>query len=165
MFIPGFPKETLLIQSGLVFGFIWGGIINWFAMVVGAQIGYEVVRRSIETGGKFHLLLSRYQNSKFIRKLDEKGNFGLFLIRLTPNAPNDLLSLSAGALLLPRKGFFIISVVSFLPYAFLFSYIGSIGSNFFDNSLLLRVNIVIMILSVVFIGVLRFLSKPIVIEN
>ncbi|MHA2027799.1 MAG: TVP38/TMEM64 family protein [Candidatus Kariarchaeaceae archaeon] len=159
VFLPGFPKELLLIQSGIVFGFLLGGLLNWLSMIIGAQIGYEVVRRSIEKGGKFHTLLIRYQHSRMIKTLNDKGNLGLFLIRLLPNAPNDLLSLIAGALILPRKGFFLVSVVTTLPYAFLFAYIGSISSNYFDDILLVKINIAVMVLSLVFIGIHRRLFK------
>jgi uncharacterized membrane protein YdjX (TVP38/TMEM64 family) len=166
VFLPGFPKELLLIQSGIVFGFLLGGLLNWLSMIIGAQIGYEVVRRSIEKGGKFHTLLiryqhsrMRYQHSRMIKTLNDKGNLGLFLIRLLPNAPNDLLSLIAGALILPRKGFFLVSVVTTLPYAFLFAYIGSISSNYFDDILLVKINIAVMVLSLVFIGIHRRLFK------
>ncbi len=155
VFIPGFPKEFLLIQAGLVFGFFLGGLINWFAMIIAAQVGYEVVRRSIERGSNFNNLLIQYQNSKIIHKLNEKGNFGLFTIRLLPFAPNDVLSLISGALLLPRKGYFLVSVITALPYAFFFAYLGSIGSNYYNKTKLIQINFLLILVSFLIIVIKR----------
>ncbi|OLS22137.1 MAG: hypothetical protein HeimC2_30620 [Candidatus Heimdallarchaeota archaeon LC_2] len=147
VFLPGFPKETLLLQSGADFGFYLGTTINWIGMVLGAQIGYEVVRRSVETGGKFSNLLTNYKNLKLVKYVETEGNRGLFFIRLVPYAPNDVLSLAAGALLLPRKGFFIVSMVTAIPYALFFAYLGNIGKEFIDTQILLGINIIFLIIS------------------
>ncbi len=143
VFLPGFPKEILLLESGLLFGVIGGTLVNWSAMIIAAQVGYEVVRHSVETGSKLSSILYRYQHWHLVNTLNQRGNHGLFLIRLIPNAPNDLLSLLSGGLLLPRRGFFLVSVVTALPYAFILAYFGSIGNEFINPANLLWGNLIV----------------------
>ena len=140
VFLPGFPKELILIQAGAEFGVVLGSIINWIGMVIGAQVGYETVRRSVETGGRFSDILVRYPELPSMKYLEAKGNTGLFMLRLIPNSPNDVLSLVSGGLFLPRKGFFLVSVVTAIPYAIVFAYFGSIGSEFINTRILLIIN-------------------------
>ncbi|MCY3412577.1 MAG: VTT domain-containing protein [Candidatus Heimdallarchaeota archaeon] len=139
-FIPGFPKETLLLQAGIIFGTLLGGILNWLGMVFAAQFAYEVVRRSVEQGGRYSSLISRYEQADFLIKLQKSGNIGLFVLRLLPFSPNDVLSLISGALKLPRRGFVLVSLITAIPYAFLFAYIGATGSKYIDQELLLHIN-------------------------
>lgn len=140
VFLPGFPKELILIQAGAEFGVILGSIINWLGMVIGAQVAYETVRRSVETGGRFSDILERYPELPSMKYLESKGNRGLFMLRLIPNSPNDVLSLVSGGLFLHRKGFFLVSVITAIPYAIVFAYFGSIGSDFINTRILLAIN-------------------------
>ncbi len=156
VFIPGFPKETILIQSGILFGFYLGSLINWLGMVLAAQLAYEVVRKSVETGGRYSKIIAEYQNSEFVVKLERSGNLGLFILRLLPFSPNDLLSLLAGALKLPRKGFFIVSIITAVPFAMIFAYLGSIGTDYFDRKIVNTINLSIMLFSI--LGYILFSS-------
>jgi uncharacterized membrane protein YdjX (TVP38/TMEM64 family) len=152
VFLPGFPKETLLFQSGANYGLVTGSIINWIGMVVGAQVGYELVRKSIETSGQISQKMEQYQSSKMVKYVEERGNKGLFVVRLIPIAPNDVLSLIGGVLLLPRKGFFLVSVITAIPYAILFAYLGEIGKDFVNTQTMLIVNSTFLLVSLVIFG-------------
>ena len=153
VFIPGFPKETLLLSAGLNFGLFWGTVINWVGMILAAQLGYETVLYSIRVGGRFSTLLEEYQESKLVIYLQDKGNLGLFLLRLVPYAPNDVLSLLSGALLLPRKGFFAVSVITALPYALIFAYLGAISSEFVSQDTLWLINAFLFVVTILVIGI------------
>jgi len=148
VFIPGFPKEILLIQAGSKYGLYWGSIINWIGMVFAAQVGYEVVRNSVITGGKFSKMIADYQQSKWLTKLEEKGNYALFFLRLIPYAPNDVLSLLSGSLLLPRRGFIIVSMITAIPYAIIFAYVGNFGASHWGESTVLLINFGVLIISI-----------------
>ncbi|MHA2274541.1 MAG: TVP38/TMEM64 family protein [Candidatus Kariarchaeaceae archaeon] len=153
-FIPGFPQELLFIYSGLEYGFIIGGLINWSAMVIAAQVSYEVGRASITGGKKIHSTFNRFQNSKLIQTLRKKGNSGLFFTRLFPFAPNDGLSLIAGTIPLPRKKYFYISVITFLPYSFFYAYIGTMDLKVIDRSIIFRINVILIFLSSILLLIL-----------
>jgi uncharacterized membrane protein YdjX (TVP38/TMEM64 family) len=119
------------------------------AMVIAAQVSYEVGRASITGGKKIHSTFNRFQNSKLIQTLQKKGSSGLFITRLFPFAPNDGLSLIAGTIPLPRKKYFSISVIAFLPYSFFYAYIGTMDLKIIDRSIIFRINFILMLLSTI----------------
>ncbi len=145
-FIPGFPKEVLLLQAGASFGWLAGGLINWFAMVLGAQVAYELIRYLSVRSERVIESLRKFEHNPHVVKVREKGNYGLLITRLIPYAPNDVLSIMSGFLQLPRRGYLIVSVVTALPYALVFAYLGQIGAEYIDNpDLLLKVNIALVL--------------------
>jgi len=162
-FIPGFPKEILLIQSGSSFGIIRGGVINWIGMVVGAQIAYEIIRFATERSEKVLEQMKKFEDHKYVVRIREGGNPALFVIRLIPYAPNDVLSMMSGFLKLPRLGYMLTSIVTALPYAFVFAYLGYLGSEYIQEpALLLQINIALTlsftIIGLLYIGVKRYRS-------
>lgn len=160
VFIPGFPKETLLLQAGISFGVIGGSIINWVGMVLAAQVGYEIVLYSVRVGGRYSDLLDDYQGSELIQYLEKRGNLGLFIVRLIPYAPNDVLSLVSGALMLPRKGFIIVSIITALPFAVVFAYLGDLGSEIIGRQTVWWINLTLMVLSVLGYVIYTYVIKP-----
>ncbi len=159
VFIPGFPKETLLLLSGSSFGIVGGAVINWLGMVVGAQVAYEVVYRSVRLGGRFAGVLDRYEQNRWILFLQQYGLRGLFALRLVPTAPNDILSMVSGGIFLPRLGFFLVSVVTAIPYAIFFSYLGWIGGQFLGWQTMWMINLSILAVILVFSGISHLLSR------
>lgn len=136
VFIPGFPKELLLLQAGAAFGLVGGTLLNWVAMITGAQLAYETTYYLSSHASRHIDRFTKLLTPKWHRKLLEQGNKGLFFIRLLPTAPNDVLSFTAGLLELPRKGFFIVSVLTAFPYALLFAYLAVQTLNAYQFELL-----------------------------
>ena len=58
VFIPGFPKETILLLNGANFGFFYGSILNWIGMILAAQVGYETLNGSVRFTKKYFELKS-----------------------------------------------------------------------------------------------------------
>lgn len=126
VFVPGFPKETLMILSGIIGGIFIGSIINLLGLVIGAQLAYETARIwSIPIMKKID------NNEKMIKikeKIETQATFwGLILIRLPPNSPNDLISFTCGALKIPRKTFVFSNLVTAIPYSIAFAVLGATG--------------------------------------
>lgn len=122
VFLLSFPKEIVMLYSGLVFGIYVGGVINLIGLFGAAVLGYE--------GGKYgrfgleerrkHPVLQKYQHW-----LDTHGLKALIAFRIFPFTPNDILSISSGFSKLKRIPYLIITFVTAIPYAFLIAYIGS----------------------------------------
>ena len=154
IFIPGFPKEVLMLQAGISYGWFIGGIINWVGMVIGAQVAYETMAFLESRGSKHVMYLQKFEENYYVKRLRKDGNYALFVFRLVPYAPNDLLSLASGFIRLPRRGFFLTSVITAVPYAFVFSYLGELGSEYIpDPDLLIYVNLALAILLVFFASI------------
>jgi len=118
--VPGFPKEPLLIIAGSYYGLVLGTLINWLGMILGAQLAYELARK-----GKMLWTKKDSSSIRTLHKGSEKyGLKFLFFLRLFPFSPNDVLSYGGGFIGLERKGYFKVSVVTALPYALLFAWLG-----------------------------------------
>ena len=118
--VPGFPKEPLLIIAGSYYGLIVGTMINWVGMILGAQLAYELARK-----GK--MLWTNEESSSIVTLHKGAEKYGLkflFFLRIFPFSPNDVLSYGSGFIDLERKGYFKISLVTALPYAILFAWLG-----------------------------------------
>jgi len=128
IFIPGFPKETLMILAGAIGGVFVGGMINLIGLLIGAQLAYEVSRL-----WSTPILKKVEQNKKALKirqKIESQATIiGLILIRLPPNAPNDLISFTCGAIKIPRKTFFISNLVTAIPYSIAFAFLGATGNS------------------------------------
>ncbi len=119
----GFPKEIPMIYIGIIFGTLIGGIINLIGLFGGIWLGYEVGltgRFGVERYRK-KSIMQRYQND-----LNKHGLRALFILRLFPLTPNDILSISSGFSKLKRKPYLILSFIGAIPYAFLWSYVGNV---------------------------------------
>ena len=134
-------------------------------MVLAAQVGYEVVRRSVQTGGRYSTILDRYRQSTLVIKLEANGNKGLFALRLIPTGPNDVLSLISGGLFLPRKGYFFVSLITALPYAILLAYLGSIGSSLIGTTVLLKINIALFVSTLLIYTSQKIVKSRQILEN
>ncbi|MHA2503293.1 MAG: hypothetical protein ACXAE3_10530, partial [Candidatus Kariarchaeaceae archaeon] len=103
--------------------------------------------------------LDRYEQNRWILFLQQYGLRGLFALRLVPTAPNDILSMVSGGIFLPRLGFFLVSVVTAIPYAIFFSYLGWIGGQFLGWQTMWMINLSILAVILVFSGISHLLSR------
>ncbi len=126
VFVPGFPKETLMILAGAIGGIFWGSITNVVGLVLGAHVAYETMNKGVE------LVPRKVKEWVFSFNLEERigerGYFvGLFLMRLVPGAPNDVISFASGATRVPRVSFGWASLLSAIPYSIIFALMGHYG--------------------------------------
>ena len=157
--IPGFPKETILLLNGANFGFLYGSILNWIGMILAAQVGYEALNGSVSITKKYFELISRYHDHQIFVKLKNSGNKGLFILRLIPSSPNDILSLISGTIPLPRKGYIITSLITSLPYAVLFAYLGYYGSTLFTQNQLWTFNLFLITITIIYFIFINYSNK------
>ncbi len=111
-----------MIYAGVKFGIFFGGILNLIGLFGAAWLGYE--------GGKYgrfglekrrdHPLMQKYEGW-----LLRNGLKSLIILRLIPLTPNDVLSVSSGFAKLPRYPYLLITFITAIPYAFIFSWVGS----------------------------------------
>jgi uncharacterized membrane protein YdjX (TVP38/TMEM64 family) len=142
IFLIGYPKELLLLQGGSTFGILMGTFVNWCGMVLGAQLAYEIARKGSDFFTKFYG--TNITNNKYTSYLSSFGPVGLFYLRLLPITPNDLLSVAAGFIKMKRIYYIMISVVTAVPYAFVYAYFGALG--IISDEMLKKFNLIILIL-------------------
>ena len=126
VFVPGFPKETLMILAGAVGGIFWGSLTNILGLVLGAHVAYEIMNKGVE------FVPERIKQWAFTFNLEERiGERGYFisllLMRLVPGAPNDVISFASGATKVPRNPFAWANLLSAIPYSIIFASMGHYG--------------------------------------
>ncbi|MCY3412611.1 MAG: VTT domain-containing protein [Candidatus Heimdallarchaeota archaeon] len=126
----GFPKEILMTLAGLLYGVMLGGLINLLGLIGAIILGYE-------SGYYGRLGVDRYRKLQVVTKYEEKVSSwdkrGLLLLRLFPLTPNDILSISCGFVKFKRRPYVIISILSAIPYAFLWSMVGYYAYDVFNS--------------------------------
>lgn len=126
VFLFGFPRELVMIFAGYQFGIVLGSIINLTGLIIGASIGYFLGKRGRIKAERLKVpIYIKYQ-----RILEQRGIGALTALRLTPFSPHDTISIISGFLRLNQRIYIFVSFFSFIPYAFLWSFV---GKNFFNQ--------------------------------
>ena len=124
VFLFGFPRELVMIFTGFQFGIILGSIITIIGMFIGFTLGYLLGYRGRIKAEK----LQKPIYIKYQKLLEEKGTMALVALRLTPFSPHDTISIISGFIRIPRQIYLNVSLITFVPYALFWTFI---GNNFF----------------------------------
>jgi uncharacterized membrane protein YdjX (TVP38/TMEM64 family) len=116
------PSQVTTIVAGFLFGPIWGGIYSLIGVTLGSETIYSLSKKY---GKKLALkLFNPVEIAHFQHFFKQKGNWSIFLARIMPFFPNDLVSFTAGLIGIKRKDFHLYSTFGFIPQIVLFSLIG-----------------------------------------
>ena len=128
-----FPTPILKIFSGALFGFSLGSLINFASSVLGGFIAFILGRWMLRDSIK--KIISKNKKVASIEKaLSEDGMRVSILVRLSPILPDEWLNYALSTTSLSLKDFMISSISSLL-YALVYSYYGSVlGSLAFSSA-------------------------------
>ncbi|MBI4980171.1 TVP38/TMEM64 family protein [Candidatus Woesearchaeota archaeon] len=116
------PGQVTTIAAGFLFGPIWGGIYSLIGVTLGSETIYSISKKY---GKKLALkIFNPIEMAHFQHFFKQKGNWSIFLARIMPFFPNDLVSFTAGLIGIKRKNFHLYSTLGFIPQIILFSLIG-----------------------------------------
>lgn len=119
-----FPAMILTITGGLLFGPVWGTLINLTGASIGAVLAFLVSRylagQWVETkvGG-------RLQRLKL--GVEAEGWRFVALLRLVPLIPFNVLNYALGLTRIPLLSYFLASFIFMLPGAIAYTYLGYAG--------------------------------------
>jgi len=120
--VPFVPGGIITLTGGYVFGVFLGTLYSFIGLVVGSIIVFSISRRY---GRPF---VKKIEKRIYIKKIslviDTYGAPMLFLTRMLPFFPHDLLSYVIGSSKISRKKFILATALGFLPHAFVHNYIG-----------------------------------------
>lgn len=144
---PFIPGQLLIMISGALFGVIKGSLFS----IIGLSIGISVVFIIARKFGRKEI--KGWVGKKEIKKFDNffnkhGGVYAIFLGRLLPLFPNNVLSFGAGLTPIKFKHYFIASILAFVPGVIIFSAIGSQLT--FINFKTIVIGVVIIILSILY---------------
>ena len=117
------PSSVITIANGVVFGPIWGGILSWSSMLLGASLCFWLSRR---IGKPFAARVVGPPLQRAEGFFKRYGLYAIFLIRLLPFVPFDAVSYAAGLVGVPYGRFLVASGIGLIPSVVIYSYFGPI---------------------------------------
>jgi uncharacterized membrane protein YdjX (TVP38/TMEM64 family) len=117
----GLPSGSLSIVGGSAFGFLWGFVLDYTAIALGATLGYWLARRVGEPATR-RLLHGRHS---WLDRVRAEDNFGTLLgLQISPLVPNGMLNLAAGLAKLDFKLYLASVLVGNAIPTLAYSYLG-----------------------------------------
>jgi len=117
-----FPSWVLTVSGGMVFGPLWGMMLTLIGATMGATVAFTVAR----TLGRG--TIARVLKGQFKELDDEAGANGfkvIFLLRLIPLVPFDVLDYMAGLSKIKIRDFILGTFLGIIPGTFAYVYLGT----------------------------------------
>jgi uncharacterized membrane protein YdjX (TVP38/TMEM64 family) len=116
------PLSTVSIAAGLLFGFGWGLVINVITNLIGSVIAFAIARR---LGGDAVRSRLTGRWAAFHRAMDADGFTFLFVMRLTPVFPFNIVSYAVAVTGLRWRVYLLATALGMLPTTAVYSYVGA----------------------------------------
>ncbi len=153
------PTSLMYISGGIIYGTFKGSIYTLIGLVGGASIPFFLARKF---QGLFKKILGNKHLDK-INKISDNNNIirGLFMIRVTPGLPFDIISYVAGMSNISYKKFLIGTLLGAFPKIVLYTLLGDQINNIFSVKTLIAFVILLglAVLPYVFRGKLQTFNK------
>ena len=145
-----FPVPVLALAAGLLFGFLPGTIYTLIGATLNSAIMF-LMAKVLAKDAVTNLLqrkLPKKWNS-FLFDLDEKRGFGIiFILRLIPAMPYNLINYGAGLTSIKFSSYMLATILGILPGTLVFLNIGNQALNIHNPAFI--VSIILLILLTVF---------------
>jgi uncharacterized membrane protein YdjX (TVP38/TMEM64 family) len=116
------PLAPFSIAAALLFGFGWGTVINIVTNLLGASIAFAIARR---LGGEAIRSRMTGRWAAFERMLSANGFTFLFVTRLTPVFPFNIVSYAAAITSLGWRGYLLATGLGMMPTTLVYGYVGA----------------------------------------
>jgi uncharacterized membrane protein YdjX (TVP38/TMEM64 family) len=140
-----FPDAILAIAGGLIFGLVQGSLYIMIGAVLGATLSFFLARFYSDW------LRNKLQSEKFLnidKSVKQNGFLIIFLLRLIPLVPFDIISYSAGFSSVRYKDFIFATLLGIIPGVVVYANIGAqslkFGSNNFYFSIALLIGLIVL---------------------
>lgn len=140
-----FPDSILAIAGGLVFGLVRGYIYTTIGALIGGSISFYISRK---LGRNVVKKLTNEKLDNVENMINERGFFIVFMLRLIPLFPFDIISYGAGLTSIKYKDFILATFVGTIPGILVFTNIGAESVNVGSNSFYASIAALILLLVV-----------------
>lgn len=120
------PGSALTIGGGLLFGTLWGTVINLTSATVGAVLAFLIARylgRDVVT----KLLRNQPKLAGLDEKICKNGFYSVLFLRLVPLFPFNALNYGLGLTKVTFKDYTLATAIGMLPGAFVYTSLGAVG--------------------------------------
>ncbi len=147
------PLFFIYVLGGFLFGMIAGALYSISAMLIGSSILFKVIKKY---GHKRFIKKGKHKELNYLKKMIKKDAvYALYIARLIPIFPNELIAISASLSDIRFKDFILIMLIGALPYGFIAA---SLGDSFTNPTLNLTV-IIFSIITSAILSVILFKEK------
>ncbi len=115
------PGSVLTVSGGILFGTLWGTLINLISATLGASLAFLLARY---LGREFVEKLTRGKLKRFDQKIGEHGFYTVLYLRLIPLFPFNLLNFSLGMTQIKFRDYFFATLFGMAPGAFVYTSLG-----------------------------------------
>lgn len=126
-----FPDSILAIAGGLVFGLFKGYIYTTIGALIGGSISFYISRK---LGRNVVKKLTNEKLDNVEKMINESGFFIVFMLRLIPLFPFDIISYCSGLTSIKYKDFILATFIGTIPGILVFTNIGAESVNIGTNS-------------------------------
>lgn len=124
-----FPGTLLCLAAGASYGVVQGGILYWIANLLGQTLAF-IVGRYVLRDLVVHYAIQRVPNFQAIDAALSKDGWKLiFLLRLSPVVPYNLLNYALATTGIDLMQFSVASALGVLPWVLVFAYAGAMARN------------------------------------
>lgn len=150
-----FPDSVLAISAGLIFGFSKGYIYTTIGALIGASIAFFIARY---LGKEIIKKKSSDKLEKIERLIEKNGFYIIFLLRLIPLFPFDVISYGAGITNVKYKDFILATLFGTIPGIAVFTNIGATSLNIKNTSFYISIAFLVLLFTVSIFLKNRFLK-------
>lgn len=151
-----FPDSVLAIAGGLVFGLFRGYIYTTIGALIGSTISFLISRY---WGRDVVKKLTKEKLCKIEDMINGKGFSIVFLLRLIPLFPFDVISYGAGLTSIKYKDFLLATFFGTIPGILVFTNLGAESVNIGSNSFYLSISALILLFVVSIFLKNKFISN------
>ncbi len=143
-----FPDSILAIAGGMIFGLVNGFVFTMIGALCGATLSFYISRYF---GRDFLKKLIKKDLKEFDNKLKDNGFMIIFLLRLIPLFPFDIISYSAGLSEIKYKDFFLATLIGTIPGIFVFTNIGDKATDVGSESFYISIALLVLLFATSFV--------------
>jgi uncharacterized membrane protein YdjX (TVP38/TMEM64 family) len=138
----GLPSTVFSISSGILFGSVKGFIINMLGFFLSGSLAFYLSRL---LGNSFVEKLLKNKTYKLEEGIEKNAFRIIFLLRLPPIFPYDIVSFAAGLTKIKYTDFILASLLGVIPETICYSFIGRNMRNPFSYKILYSLILIIIV--------------------
>jgi uncharacterized membrane protein YdjX (TVP38/TMEM64 family) len=120
------PRFVLTVTGGLLFGALWGTVINLVSVTLGGTLSF-LVARWLGKDGVDKWLLRSERLGRLEKYLREPSFYSILFLRLPPLVPVVALNYGLGLTRMKLRDFFFATLIGLAPLTFIYTSFGSVG--------------------------------------
>jgi uncharacterized membrane protein YdjX (TVP38/TMEM64 family) len=152
-----FPDSIIAIAGGLIFGLVKGYIYTAIGAILGATLSFYISRK---LGRNFVKKLTKEKLDNVEEMINSNGFFIIFMLRLIPLFPFDIISYGSGLTSVKYKDFILATFLGTIPGILVFTNIGAQSVNMGSGSFYVSIGALVLLFIISMVLKNKFIKIP-----